>query len=332
MHGHKTLSVIVMAAFLFAAISLNVHLTEVQAQPPRKPLTNYDIISLAKAGVSDAAIVSTIQKSPTQFDLAPEDLVNLRKSGVSNTVIETMIQRTGPSLTESTVPPPPIEEGAPPSEVPGPPPGAPPPPPPPIAASEPELVVLPGTYVYFAPGIVGADIFFYNGFWYRSYRGYWYRSLAYNGVWLSITPPSIFFTLPPDYRARVHLFPHIKYHDFYRNWGGWQRDKYWNRHEQWISNENWYREHQRRVGPPPGSRRPPSATPPPRTGHSGPGPSKIGPPGYPGPGPSKTGPPGYPGPGPSKIGPPGPPGYGPSQLAPPKGGEPAPVSKGEDRK
>jgi hypothetical protein len=279
MHRGKTLSIIFLITFLFAVTSLIFYPAEAQAQPAARPLTNNDVISLARAGLSDAVIVSTIQKSPTQFDLGPEALINLKKSGVSNTVIEAMIEGGGPSPAESAQVLPPVEEGPPPPpEAPE----APPPPPPPIKVFEPELVILPGTYVYFCPGIVAADIFFYNGFWYRPYRGYWYRSLAYNGVWVSIAPPSIFLTLPPDYRVRVHEFPHIRYHDFYRNWRAWHRDKYWDHHEQWRKHQHWYREHQQRVGPPP----------PPRPGHpgpGGPGPSKVGPPGPAGPGPSPTG-------------------------------------------
>jgi hypothetical protein len=338
MHSAKILSIISLITFLFAVSSLNFCPTGAQAQPAERPLTNDDIISLARAGLSDAAIVATIQKSPTQFDLGPEALIYLKKSGVSNTVIETMVGGGGPLPEESASVPPPVEEGPPPSsEVPEPPPVA-PPPPPPIRVFEPELVILPGTYVYFAPGIVGADIFFYNGFWYRSYRGYWYRSLAYNGVWIYITPPRIFFTLPLDYRVRAREFPHIRYHEFYRNWRGWQRDKYWEHHEQWRRHQNWYREHRRHVGPLPG---------PPKPGPLGPGPGKPGPlgpglgkPGPLGPGLGKPGPlgpgPGKPGPLGPGLGKPGPLGPGPGKLAPskvaPQGGVPAPSPKGEERR
>ena len=228
-----------------------------QVQPAGKPLTNDDIISLAKAGLSEAVIVSVIQKSPTQFDLGPEALIKLREAGVSNTVIEAMIRGSNPLPAESTQQPPPAREEfpppAPPSEMPEAPSGVPsgaPPPPPPIQAFEPELVVLPGTYVYFCPGIVRADIFFYSGFWYRPYGGYWYRSSAYNGVWVPIVPPPIFLRLPPDYRIRAHEFPHIRYQEFHNNWDRWQRERYWEHNEQWRRQEHWYREHQlRKVTP-----------------------------------------------------------------------------------
>jgi len=320
MHRDKTLSIIFLITFLFAVTSLNFYPAEAQVRPAGKPLTNDDIISLAKAGLSDAVIVSAIQKSPTQFDLGPEALINLKKSGVSNAVIETMIGGGGPLPAESALAPPPVEEGPPP---PPPPPEA-PPPPPPIKVFEPELVILPGTYVYFCPGIVTADIFFYNGFWYRSHRGYWYRSLAYNGVWVSIAPPSIFLTLPPDYRIKVHDFPHIIYHEFHRNWRGWQREKYWDHHEQWRRQEHWYREHQQRVRPPSRPTPPPKVTLPPRPVPPKPAPPKLGEPAPPKLAPPKPAPP--------KLGEPVPPKLAPPKAAPPKPGEPAPPSKEEERK
>ena len=51
-------------------------------------------------------------------------------------------------------------------------------PPPPAYApvAPPDMALIPGTYVYFVPG-VSADIFFYHGYWYRPFGGrcpiYW---------------------------------------------------------------------------------------------------------------------------------------------------------------
>lgn len=63
----------------------------------QKTLTNDDIVSLVKAGLSDEAITSMIQKSQTQFDLSPNALIELKKVGVSNKVIEAMIGGSRPS-------------------------------------------------------------------------------------------------------------------------------------------------------------------------------------------------------------------------------------------
>jgi len=331
MHRDKTLSIIFLITFLFAVTSLNFYPAEAQVQPAGKPLTNNDIISLARAGLSDAVIVSAIQKSPTQFDLGPEALINLKKAGVSNTVIETMIGGGGPLPAESAQVPLPVEEESPPPppppDVPEAPPETPPgapPPPPPIKTSEPELVVLPGTYVYLCPGIVGADIFFYNGFWYRPHGEYWYRSSAYNGAWVPIVPPPIFLRLPRDYRIRAHEFPHIKYHEFQHNWRGWQRERHWEHHEQWKRQEHWYREHQQglrpppRPTPPPKVTLPPGPTPPPKLEKPAP------------PKPEKPAPPKLEKPAPPKLEKPVPP--KPEKPVPPKLEKPVPPSKEEERK
>lgn len=47
-------------------------------------------------------------------------------------------------------------------------------------AAPPPLVVIPGTYAYFAPE-ASVDILFYGGYWYRPYGGGWYRAAGYNG-------------------------------------------------------------------------------------------------------------------------------------------------------
>jgi len=56
-----------------------------------KPLTNDDVISLAKAGLSEAAIIAAVKGSPKQFDLSAQSLIRLREAGVSNGIIEAML-------------------------------------------------------------------------------------------------------------------------------------------------------------------------------------------------------------------------------------------------
>ncbi len=93
----------------------------------------------------------------------------------------------------------------------------------------PEVAVIPGTYVYFCPDI-SADIFFYDGFWYRPYEGRWYRSVSYEGPWGFIVRtevPSVFFSLPPHFRSmEYHRIPFGEFHDHWRAWG---RDKHWDK-------------------------------------------------------------------------------------------------------
>jgi hypothetical protein len=52
------------------------------------------------------------------------------------------------------------------------------PPPPPLAIpAPPPVIVIPRTYVCFAPK-VEVDIYFYHGYWYRPHQGHWYRSTS----------------------------------------------------------------------------------------------------------------------------------------------------------
>jgi hypothetical protein len=64
---------------------------------PNKPLTNQDLIDLAKAGLDEEGLVTTIKEAPaTQFDLSPQGLMHLLKNGVSNRVITQMRARQAP--------------------------------------------------------------------------------------------------------------------------------------------------------------------------------------------------------------------------------------------
>ncbi len=78
---------------------------------------------------------------------------------------------------------------------------------PPLAiTAAPPMVVIPGTYAYYAPD-VQAGLFFYNGNWYRPYQGGWYSSVQFNGPWGSVAigsvPPAIIgFYSPDGYESR----------------------------------------------------------------------------------------------------------------------------------
>jgi hypothetical protein len=97
----------------------------------------------------------------------------------------------------------------------------------------PPVVVIPGSYVYFVPGIQ-LDILFYRGDWYRPYEGRWYRGRSYNGPWQHISAPrvpSAILHLPPDYRRARHAYRSIPYGQMERNWRTWERERYWDRRE-----------------------------------------------------------------------------------------------------
>ncbi|MCX5806307.1 MAG: hypothetical protein NT010_09625, partial [Proteobacteria bacterium] len=87
------------------------------------------------------------------------------------------------------------------------------PPPPPLAFQAPPVViVIPDTdNVYVVPDI-SADLFFWNGFWWRLNNGFWYRSQYYDRGW--------------GYYNNVPTF----YHDVDLGWRGYYKNKNWNGH------------------------------------------------------------------------------------------------------
>ena len=106
--------------------------------------------------------------------------------------------------------------------------------PPLVIPAPPVVAVIPGTDVYFCPDIA-MDVFFYDGYWYRSYNGGWYSAVGYNGPWGYVANvPPVFFHLPGDYR--VGGYQRIPYADLNRNWRAWQRDRYWEHHA-WGRND-----------------------------------------------------------------------------------------------
>jgi hypothetical protein len=97
----------------------------------------------------------------------------------------------------------------------------------------PPLVVIPGTYAYYPPG-VEADIFFYHGYWYRPYRDRWFLSSDYNGPWRATDrAPRVLRGLPPTYRQHPSSHEHMPYGTVRQNWRSWEKDRYWDRkHDQ----------------------------------------------------------------------------------------------------
>jgi hypothetical protein len=94
-----------------------------------------------------------------------------------------------------------------------------------VAPAPPPVVVVPGTPLYYAPGM-NVDVFFYGGWWWTPYQGYWFRGPAYNGPWAYVqAPPRVFFSLPPDYRQRVIYQRPIPYGYFQQHWREWDRDR-----------------------------------------------------------------------------------------------------------
>lgn len=50
-------------------------------------VTNYDLVSMTKAGVGDDLIISTIRSRGARLDLSPQGLIALKQAGVSDRVV-----------------------------------------------------------------------------------------------------------------------------------------------------------------------------------------------------------------------------------------------------
>lgn len=112
-----------------------------------------------------------------------------------------------------------------------------PPPPSVVFTGPPELVVIPGTYVYYPPD-ADVEIFFYEGYWYRPYAGYWYRSADYRGPWVYIEgPPRVLLNIPHNYRVVTRGYRRVPYGELHSHWRAWERGRYWERHN-WGRPEN----------------------------------------------------------------------------------------------
>ena len=114
--------------------------------------------------------------------------------------------------------------------------------PPIVFAAPPELVVLPGTYIYVVPDSE-EDIFFYGGWWWRPWQGHWYRSHYYNSGWgYYQSVPSFYAGIPSswrndyrDHRWRGHQwnYQRIPQQQVQRNWKGWESSKHWEKQNTW---------------------------------------------------------------------------------------------------
>ncbi len=111
-----------------------------------------------------------------------------------------------------------------------------------VFAAPPEVVVLPETNVYAVPD-VDADIFFYNGWWWRLWEGRWYRSRTYRSGWgYYKSVPSFYKKIPPDWRNdyrenrwRGYQWNHqrIPYQQLQRNWSNWEKSRHWEKQNTW---------------------------------------------------------------------------------------------------
>ena len=73
-----------------------------------QPLTNENIVTLAKAGFDELFILQLIRSSRTNFDTSVDGMVKLKQAGVSQELIRLMAmpQASAPAAPAATIPPP----------------------------------------------------------------------------------------------------------------------------------------------------------------------------------------------------------------------------------
>lgn len=106
----------------------------------------------------------------------------------------------------------------------------------------PALVVIPDTYVYAVPDIK-EEIFFCNGWWWRSWEGRWYRSRNYDRGWVHYREtPSFYSKIPPRWRDDYRNHNWKGYHwnhqkvsprQLEQNWKDWEKHRYWEHQQTW---------------------------------------------------------------------------------------------------
>jgi hypothetical protein len=112
-------------------------------------------------------------------------------------------------------------------------------PPPIVFQAPPNVVVLPDTPDVYAVPDVGADLFFYNGWWWYLWEGRWYRSHYYDRGWAYFDHvPRFYFDVDPGWRGyyRDHNwrgqpwdYQRIPNGQLQQNWKGWHANGYWQR-------------------------------------------------------------------------------------------------------
>ena len=121
-------------------------------------------------------------------------------------------------------------------------PGTPAPPPIPFAAP-PDVIALPETSGVYVDPNIDADMYFYNGWWWRLWEGCWYRSHYYDRGWGYYNDvPSFYYDVDPGWRGyyRDHNwnghrwnYERIPYQRFQQNWGSWQTNRSYGGQKTW---------------------------------------------------------------------------------------------------
>lgn len=114
-----------------------------------------------------------------------------------------------------------------------------------MVVEPPEVVVIPGTYIYIAPDL-DEDVFFYRGHWWKSHGRKWYRADDFGGPWMVISIgnlPRGLRELPPHYRdlpPGLERMPpgHVKKH-----WKEWEQERHWEKRREWKEHRRDHKEY-----------------------------------------------------------------------------------------
>lgn len=116
--------------------------------------------------------------------------------------------------------------------------------PPPIVFAEPPHVVhIPYAVGVYAVPDIDAEIFFWNGWWWRPWQNRWYRSKYYDRGWVHYSRvPAFYYDVDPGWRGyyREHRwgdgrweYERIPYYRLDKNWKTWHNREYWQRQDRW---------------------------------------------------------------------------------------------------
>ena len=110
-------------------------------------------------------------------------------------------------------------------------------PPPLIFPAPPDVIVLPDADDVYVDPAIDADLFFWDGWWWRLWDGRWYRSHYYDRGWGYYNDvPTFYFDVDPGWRGyyRDHNwnghrwnYERIPYRQLQSNWRGWHSNKHW---------------------------------------------------------------------------------------------------------
>jgi hypothetical protein len=97
----KVKKVNILSIFLVLLSFCFVAHTQVLAQD--EVMTNSEVVSLVKAGLSKTIIINKIRTSKTNFDLSTDGLINLKKAGIDDDIVHAMLEAKSGKIISPTI-------------------------------------------------------------------------------------------------------------------------------------------------------------------------------------------------------------------------------------